>query len=218
MSNQNNKRSRLRVWLFVVFVNVIGAMAMLFVMETAQLKSGIATEMEEAELRLSDNDWANIQHHAFLRYDNWFVSSGVEDVLTTMFIPKPTKSAIQLNRMIPEKYNYRFVNNVKYTFLQASYRVEMLQYWVWLMSPIIVALLLTGYYRWKMKAFTLKGGSTIVTKLVLRSFFFSTLLIVVFTVTPNFLAAYSFYIPPAMLLLMAWAVSHVISAFHKDFG
>lgn len=217
MSNEN-KRSRIRVWFFIVFINVVGAMAMLFIIDTPQLKSGIEIEMEEAELRLPDNDWANIQHHAFLRYDRWFVESGIEDVLTMMFIPKPTTSAIQLNRMIPKKYNYRFVNNIKYTFLQAAYRIEMLQYWVWLMLPVIIALVLTGYYRWKMKAFTLKGGSTIVTKLVLRSFFFSTLLIVVFTVTPNFLTTYSFYIPPIMLLLMAWAISHVISAFHKDFG
>jgi hypothetical protein len=185
MSSQN-KRSRIRVWFFVVFLNVIGAMAMLFIIDTPQLKSGIEIEMEEAELRLPENDWANIQHQAFLRYDRWFVESGIEDVLTMMFIPKPTTSAIQLNRMIPKKYNYRFVNNIN--------------------------------YRWKMKAFTLKGGSTVVTKLVLRSFFFSTLLIVVFTVTPNFLTTYSFYVPPIMLLLMAWAVSHVISAFHKDFG
>lgn len=215
MASQDGKKRN--IYGFIVFLICVYAIVSLFAFSSDVYRKSINFELDQTASQLGKHEWDALRASATERYTRWYVTSGFEGKLQEMLLPAQDTKHVVINNLLTEKYNYRFVNNVAYTVFQAAFRVEMLKFWFYLTLPVVIAIIATGYYKWRMNRYTVSSGNTMFVRMFLKSIAVSLFLIVLYVLMPHLRVPYSFYVPLVAITLTSLAISRVIAAFHKDF-
>ena len=84
------------------------------------------------------------------------------------------------------------------------------------MLPMMVAVIMTGYYTWRIKQYQLVAASTTHVRLWLKALWMVLFLFSVYLITPNIFGYYTIYAPPVLLVLVALSMSLILSNFSKQ--
>lgn len=213
----NNSGKKRSLYGFIIFFVCLYAVVSLFIFDSDTYRESIKIELEQSELQLSANEWEGLKSSATDRYQRWYIDSGFQTKLHDALLPADDTKSVVINNLLTEKYNYRFVNNLAYTVFQAAFRIEMLKFWFFLTLPIVVAIIITGYYKWRINLFNMSSGNTMFVRVFLRSILLFMFLLALYVMMPHLRIPYAFYAPPIAIWLTSLAISRVIASFHKDF-
>lgn len=202
---------------FTVFLSVLALIASLFAISNETFRSNLSTEVTHAQSGLHANDWQNIERKATERFNRVANESGLMEWISKALLPEEGTDSNFINSMLPHEFNYRFVNNIQYTIYQASFRMQMLHFWLLTMIPMVLAFIITGYYLWKIKHFSMQSGNTIAIKLFFSGLITLVATLVAYILFPSLGLPGSFYLPAIVILAMGYLIGRAIASFHLDF-
>ncbi|MCO4319910.1 DUF4400 domain-containing protein [Aliidiomarina quisquiliarum] len=214
MAKEKSKRGAIA---FVVFVSLIALFGSLFLISNEKFRANLSKEVEHAQKSLHKKDFDSIEQKTNALFNKVAHDIGVIRWAGAALLPKEGTEDIFLNQMLPQEMNYRFVNNLQYTIYQAAFRTQMLWFWFFVMLPIVIAFIVTGYYQWKIKHFSMQSGSTIAIKLFFSGFITLVSTLLVYMLFPSLGIAGTFILPALVILAMGYFAGRAIASFHIDF-
>lgn len=214
MADNRQKKGSL-IW-FTLLSSVVVMVVALFTISNETFRNNLNIEINSAREHLHADDWQKIEVAMNARFERMAIRSGFMHWLSVGMLPAAGTEDNFINNLLPNGINYRFVNNVQYTLYQASFRWHMMQFWILTMLPVVIAFSVTGYYRWKIKHFSMDSGKTIAIKLVLSGLITLVSALIFYMIAPSFGLPGSYYIPAFIILAIGYLAGRAISSFHLD--
>lgn len=217
---QDSTRLNLVFMLFsMLFLLVFLAM---IVREPDVVRADIETELMDAKTMLGAQEQLILERQTKSRFQSWYYDSGLYGFVHKMLAPTKQVDAIEewqsksSHGFLSRGWVYRFLENFQLYGYQFTHRITMMQFWFMTMLPMMISIIVTGYYTWRIKQYQLTGQSTAKVRLWLKAMWFSLLLFSIYLVTPNLIGAYTLFAPPALLALVSISIALVISSFSKE--
>ena len=210
----NNKHSRFSIIHFILSSMIALTMISIFFMDDKGYERRIKYEVAEAMEILSKEDWDIINAKITRRFNSMYYESGIYDHISNMFIPKQKERTAFL---VDEGFSYRAVNNISYFFYQVVYRITTFEYWLALLLPLIICIVITGFNRWRINRYRMGGANTSRARIYLKFVWMLSLTTLIVLAVPNFFATFGVYMPAIIMLGMALVISKFISSYQKDF-
>lgn len=194
------------------------AFAMIVIKDTPQYKVAIESELDFVLDKMPEAEAKHLESVTQSRFQRWFYDSGAFYKLKSMFMPKDVQYQEEMSKGIfSVKRVHQVLNNLQYLVYQFIMRITLVEFWLYTMLPMMVAMVATGYFNWKKKAYQLGGQSVNVVRLWLKVGWGFLLLMSTYLVIPNIAGAYTLFAPPLLMFIMALAISKIIQSFHKSF-
>jgi hypothetical protein len=217
---QDSTRLNLVFMLFgILFLLVFMAMV---AREPDNVRADIETELMDSKTMLGAQEQVVLERQTKERFQSWFYDSGMYDFIYKMLAPAKQVDAIEEWQakssygFLSRGWVYRFLENFQLYGYQFTHRITMMQFWMMTMLPMMIAIVMTGYYTWRIKQYQLTGQSTAKVRLWMKAMWFSFLLFSIYLVTPNLIGAYTLFAPPVLLALVSISIALVISSFSKE--
>jgi len=216
------KETRVHLIIFLYFMVFIALFLLIIIRQSEPLKSDIKTEMEYTVKYMSGPEQNELQTRINKRYQKWLYDSNIFSVVYDALAPTGQKQYAkewQENAsagLISNSNMHRIIINFELYFYQIVHRITLMEYWFYLMLPLMFAVIATGYYRWRIKLFQLIGQSTTLVRIWSKALWLVLSLFLVYLITPNLFGPYSVFAPPVLLLVIALSISFIISSFTKS--
>jgi hypothetical protein len=201
------------IHVLLAFVIALSGLS-LFMMDDEVYKVRMQTEVFEAMNILSSEDWNTIEGKVTRRYHSLYYDSGLFEQVNKLFIPKVKHIGSDL---IDKSHLYRLVNNTSIFFYQVVYRVTAVEYWLSLVLPLMVCLVVHGFNRWRINRYRMGGANTSRARIYMKLIWFSILAFFVMLMMPNYFSSMSVFMPVFIMLLVAFVLSRFIASYQKDF-
>lgn len=192
------------------------------VRQPENVRSNIEAELMNAKNMLGVEEQLILERTTKSRFQSWYYDSGMYTSLHNMLAPKRQSAAVEewqkkgSNGFLSEGWIWRFLENFQLYGYQFTHRITIMQFWIITMLPMMIAIVVTGYYTWRIKQYQLTGQSTAKVRMWLKSLWISLLLFSIYLVTPNLIGAYTLYAPPVLLLLVSVSMALIIASFSKE--
>jgi len=215
------KETRIHLIIYLYLMVFIALFLLVIIRQPDQLKLDIKTEMEYTVKYMSVLEYADLQSRINNRYQSWLHDSNIYAGVYKALAPTRQKKYAeewQENSsagFVSNVTMHRIIDNFELYFYQITHRITLMEYWMLLMLPLMIAIIFTGYYRWRIKLYQLIGQSTSLVRIWLKVMWLMLSLFLVYLITPNLFGPYSVFAPPVLLLVMALSVSFIISSFTK---
>lgn len=210
--------SRFNLIYIIVTMLAFYAFAMMFIKDTDSFRQGVEQELTYILEKVPSKEAEYLQSVTTFRYQRWLHQSGVFAEMRRMFMPKQIDYMEDMSKgVLSRDWNVRFLNNMQYMFYQFVMRLTLLEFWLYTMLPMSIAIVMTGYFNWKKKLYQLGGHSVNVVRLWLKIGWLFLLLLCSYLVVPSFAGVYALYAPPVLMVVLAFTISKVIESFHKSF-
>jgi len=211
ITTKHTRTQILNIIFIVSFALIIAAMAM---MSTDDLKKTVTQETQSVQTMLGDRDWRFIKSRVDFRFQKAVFDSGFFDVLKEIILPE-VNSDDPIENAINNDFLYRWVNNIQIILYQAVFRITMLEHWALTLLPLTIAIIGTGFNRWRIKRYYMGGTHANLVRLYLKASWFLVLSLITYVVFPNILSIHNPYIPPVILVLIAFIASRIIANYQK---
>jgi cobalamin synthase len=138
-----------------------------------------------------------------------------------MFLPEAQKAyATEWQRnasggLIDEVWLLRLLENFQLFSYQMIHRMTLLQFWLFALLPMCIAIVATGYYHWRIKQYQMGGSSVNYVRGYMKLMWLTMLVLCVYLITPNLFGPYTIYAPAFLLLTIATTLSLVFSNYSK---
>ncbi|WP_240224671.1 DUF4400 domain-containing protein [Rheinheimera hassiensis] len=210
--------SRFNVIYVILALLGLYAFAMIVIKDTPQYKVAIEAELNYVLEKMPEAEGQHLESVTQGRFQRWLYDSGAFYKLKSMFMPKDVQYQEEMSKGIfSVKRVHQVLNNLQYLVYQFIMRITLVEFWLYTMLPMMVAMVVTGYYNWKKKTYQLGGQSVNVVRLWLKVGWGFLLLMSSYLVIPNIAGAYTLFAPPLLMFIMALAISKIIQSFHKSF-
>lgn len=192
--------------------------AMLIIKDTASYKQGVETELQYIIEKMPEAESQYLEEVTQRRFQSWLYSSGAFEQLKKLFMPKDVRYQEDMSKGIfSVRRVHSVLNNLQYMVYQFIMRITLVEFWLYTMAPMLLAVIATGYFEWKKKAYQLGGQSVNVVRLWLKVGWMFMLLMSTYLVVPNITGAYTLYAPPILMFILAVSIAKIVQSFHKSF-
>jgi len=187
----------------------------------ADVRAQIENELTSKYDYLSASDYQYLEEKINVRFQSWAYDSGFYPFFHKAFYPeRQADYAEDWQReaslgMIDGGWIIRMLENMQLFIYQMVHRITLIEFWFFTMLPMMIAIVMTGYYQWRIKQYQLSGSSTGYVRMYLKLLWIILFLFSVYLITPNIFGAYTIYAPPALLLIVALSISLVFTNFSK---
>lgn len=210
----NSKHSRFSVIHYVLSSMIALTVVSIFFMDDKGYERRIKYEVAEAMEILGQEDWGMIEAKITRRFNTLYYESGLYDHVANMFIPK---SKERMEFLVEEDFSYRAVNNISYFVYQVIYRITTFEYWLALLLPLMVCIVVHGFNIWRINRYRMGGANTSRARIYLKFVWMLSLSTLVVLAVPNFFATFGVYMPAFIMLGMSLVISKFIASYQKDF-
>jgi hypothetical protein len=186
------------------------------------VRSSIEAELNDARTMLGPIEQTYLESETKKRFQSWYYDSGLYDTVHKLFAPSKQKVIVENWQakssagFLSEGWIIQFLENFQLYGYQFMHRITMMQFWIVTMLPMMLAIILTGYYSWRIQQYKLTGQSTAKVRMWLKALWISFLLFSIYLVTPNLIGAYTLFAPPVLLVLVSLSVALIIASFSKE--
>lgn len=214
--------SRLNL-IYVLFTSLLLCIfAAMVLRDPVAVRKGIETELNDSRKMLGQQEQLYLESETKARFQRWYFDSGLYETVHHFFAPKKQLQVMEDWQdksslgFMSKGWIVRFLENFQLYGYQFMHRITMMQFWIVTMLPMMVAIITTGYYSWRIQQYQLTGQSTAKVRLWLKALWISVLLFSIYLVTPNLIGAYTLFAPPALLILVSLSIALVIASFSKE--
>jgi hypothetical protein len=204
--------SRLQAFIFIGVMLLGAIFVMLMLKEHDGYSASVTGELNIVRDSLSDNDWSKVREKTVRAYNWWFHDSGFYELVFEALIPE---SKTAWDEVVKYEWNERFAMNAQVFAYQITHRLIMIEYWVWLLLPAMIAVIWTGVNAFRSKIFIIGGVKPNIVRLYLKASWVLINLFLIYLMTPNFLGAWAPFAPAIFLMLFSMLTMGIIQAFHK---
>ena len=215
------KETRLHL-VFGIYVMVFfGLLLQMIIRPPADVRTQIENELSSTVTYLSTSDYQYLENKINVRFQSWAYDSGFYPFFHKAFYPeRQAEYAEDWQKgaslgLIDGGWIIRMLENMQLFIYQMVHRITLIEFWFVTMLPMMIAVVMTGYYQWRIKQYQLAGSSTGYVRMYLKLLWIILFLFSVYLITPNIFGAYTIYAPPALLLVVAISVSLVFTNFSK---
>ena len=222
MSTVIAESSRLNV-IFTLFSSLFLCIFLAMVIrEPESVRMGIEQELADSRVMLGPQEQVYLEQKTKDRFQLWYYDSGLYGMVHRFFAPEKQNKIIEDWQdesslgFMSHGWIVRFLENFQLYGYQFMHRITMMQFWIVTMFPMMIAIIVTGYYTWKIQQYKLTGQSTAKVRLWLKALWIAFLLFSIYLVTPNLIGIYTLFAPPVLLILVSLSISLIISSFSKE--
>lgn len=208
------KHTRAQVFNIIIAMSLMAIVVSMVTIDTERYQQFVINEIREVSETFDKSDWQNLESKAKARHQRWFHDTGFFDMVRNSFLPRH-KHHDAINETFDNKWLYQWVNNLQVIAYQAFVRTTVMEYWLVTMLPMVIAMLGTGYYQWKIKSYYMGGTNAPVIRLYLKLSWYLIMSLVLYITIPNFLHIHNPYVPPAIIMMLAFVISRIIANYHK---
>ncbi|PTC00939.1 hypothetical protein C9975_04765 [Thalassospira xiamenensis] len=205
--------TRAQFIMIMLCLSVFMIFALMVIRDADAYRNGVQSEIETVRSSLTTAEWNTVDERAKRRFSKYVHESGFFQVVQDWFLPDENASAV--NQTFSGKWNYRLVENLQVFLYQCIYRFTMLEFWLWTLLPLVIAIIVSGINAHRAKRYQLEGTRANIVRLYLKAIWLSALGLIGYMVLPAMLGAMAPYAPAMAFLLLAFSASGVVSAFHK---
>lgn len=209
----SNKITRFQMMNIMFGILLMYVMGLLIIKDNEAYQTEVENELRYVKQTLSKQEWAKLYDETLDRYEKLLQESGALDTIKELFLP--IESSSEVNKAFSGEWNFRAVNNFQILVYQLLHRVTLMQYTLMLFLPLMLAIIFTGYNKWRINRFALGGQSTRAVRIWLKMVWITTSMFIAYIVVPVPIVELSLIIPPALLVLFAMAISQIIQSFDK---
>ncbi|MAA93716.1 MAG: hypothetical protein CML21_04240 [Rheinheimera sp.] len=186
------------------------------------VRTSIESELKHAMVMLGTEEQHQLETRTKARFQSWIYDSGFYPGLYKALEPKrQTEGMAEWQSkgsfgFLSEGWIWRLLENFQLYAYQITHRLTLMEFWMLTMLPMMVAVIMTGYYTWRIKQYQLVAASTTHVRLWLKALWMVLFLFSVYLITPNIFGYYTIYAPPVLLVLVALSMSLILSNFSKQ--
>lgn len=190
--------------------------------DPVSVRQGIETELNDARTMLGPLEQTYLENKTKQRFQAWYYDSGLYATVHRFFAPEKQEIVMEEWQaksslgFMSTGWIIQFLENFQLYGYQFMHRITMMQFWIVTMLPMMIAIITTGYYTWRIQQYKLTGQSTAKVRLWLKALWISFLLFSIYLVTPNLIGVYTLFAPPALLILVSLSIALVIASFSKE--
>lgn len=216
------KETRLHILIMLYFLVLIALFMLMVIREPEAVRADIEFELHHTVEYLSEQEQLSLDTKAKKRFQSWLYDSGLYESVYGALAPKTQQNyAVQWQSdasfgFLSEGWIFRLLENFQLYFYQVTHRLTLMEFWMLTTLPMVIAIIATGYYSWRIKAYQLIGQSTSSVRIWLKVMWLVLFLFLAYMITPNIFGAYTIFAPPVLLLVVALSISYVISSFSKS--
>ena len=187
---EKETRVHLIGWLY--FSVLLALFMLILIRDSKDVNDDIEMEMMHMIDYMSVPEYTELQSRIIKRYEYIMVEKKVYEAVYDLLAPIGQKSYAEQWQenasagFVSNHTLFRIIENFRLYSYQIIHRVTLMQYWTTLMLPLIVAILFTGYYRWRIKLYQLIGQSTSLVRIWMKVMWLMLSLFLIFLITPNF--------------------------------
>lgn len=217
----NDKVSRFQVFNFILSMTIVGCFLMILLKDHTSFLSNAESEIVTAKSNITNEQWVKIDQDTKKMHAKYFIDSGVYETFRHMLIPagydgEQVNTDDVLSQSYYNEWGINLVKNMQVLAYQIFHRINIFKLWLFLLIPLSVALVMTGYYKWKIKLFILGGANANKARIWLKVSWITFLLTLLYLLVPNMLSVLSFYSPAALVVIASVTISNLISNYHKS--
>lgn len=195
--------------------------ALMIVRTPEGVRGSIEKELKYALVMLGSEEQYALETLTKDRFQRWFYDSGFYPGLYNALAPQRQKEGYEewQNKgsfgFLSEGWIWRLLENFQLYAYQVTHRLTLMEFWILTMLPMMVSIVMTGYYSWQIKKYQLVASSTTHVRLWLKALWLVLFLFSIYLITPNIFGFYTIYAPPVLLVLVALSISYIMSNFSK---
>jgi hypothetical protein len=215
------KGTRLSI-IFMLYGLMLLFLFLLMVFRTPDtVRANIETELKQALVMLGTADQAELETRTNVRFNAWLYDSGLYHGMYDALAPKRQSSHMEEWQsqssygFMSEGWIWRLLENFQLYSYQVVHRVTLMEFWSLTILPMMLCIIASGYYHWKIKHFQLVSSSTGGVRLWLKCLWIMLFLFSIYLITPNIFGYYTIYAPPVLLVMVALSISLIIHNFSK---
>ncbi|WP_445766821.1 DUF4400 domain-containing protein [Rheinheimera sp.] len=214
--------SRLNL-IFVLYSAMFLLVFMLMIIRSPDgVRESIETELKQAMVMLGVEEQYLLETSTKDRFQRWIHDSGFYPGLYKALAPERQREGYEEWQskgsfgFLSEGWIWRLLENFQLYAYQVTHRLTLMEFWMLTMLPMMIAVIMTGYYTWKIKQYQLIAASTTHVRLWLKALWIVLFLFSIYLITPNIFGLYTIYAPPILLVAVALAISLILSNFSKQ--
>lgn len=210
--------SRGRAWMIFTIVSALlmTCFAMLVLTDIPKYKSAVEKEAMQTSLWLDAEAANKINDKVNDRQRKWIYESGFYPTIRDALKPKHVQYIEDTSKgVFSTRWIERILMNGQYLAYQFIHRVTMLEFWLWSLSPLMAAIVITGVFKWRIKQYQLGGQSVNMTRLWIKVFWVLGAALSAYLFSPSIVGVISIYVPAVFLVLTAFATAQVIQSYNK---
>lgn len=195
--------------------------ALMIVRTPEGVRGSIEKELNYTVVMLGPTEQISLETLTKDRFQRWIYDSGFYPGLYRALEPQRQKEGYEEWQkkgsfgFLSEGWIWRLLENFQLYAYQIVHRLTLMEFWILTMLPMMVAIVMTGYYQWQIKKYQLAGASTTHVRLWLKALWIVLFMFSIYLITPNIFGVYTIYAPPFLLVLVALSISYIMSNFSK---
>lgn len=185
------------------------------------VRAGIEHELNYSVVTLGVSEQYLLETTTKERFQRWIFDSGFYPTLYAALAPERQRPEFEQWQskgsygFLSEGWIWRLLENFQLYAYQVTHRITLMEFWMLTMLPMMIAIIMTGYYTWQIKKYQLISSSTTHVRLWLKALWIVLFLFSIYLITPNMFGLYTIYAPPVLLILVALSISYIMSNFSK---
>jgi hypothetical protein len=211
-----SKHSRGEVLYYLLAGLMFYSFAMLFVYDTKGYQQTIENEVRATINSLEEGTAEELLEISRERQQSWIYRSGFYPTIYKFFAPKEVKYIDDWSKgVLGGGIMFKFLTNVQYLGYQIIHRLTVLQLWMMALLPLMMAIVMTGYYKWRITQYRLGGQSAGVVRIWSKVVWLAFITLTTYIIFPAVLGDLAVYAPVTILMLMAIGVGQIVKSFNK---
>ncbi|GIU41068.1 hypothetical protein TUM3794_20640 [Shewanella colwelliana] len=200
----------------LLLIFTISLIVVLALVPSNKFQQQMETEVKALSLLLNDTRWGEVTNNVSLNYYKYYENSGLREKVDLTLTPKGDYKLKQIVKNYKgESVLQRAATNIHIMSYQIIYRVTVIQYWIWLMLPLLFAMIYEGYTARKIRLYEPEQISIKGSRLWTRSIVYLILISFTYLVLPNLLGQYAPWYPVATLFLTGYAIRNTVKNYMK---
>jgi hypothetical protein len=201
----------------VVFgLSLLGLALTMLINNNSDYYNSLQNELVTTKNNVGSDSWNIIDSRAKARHKANFYDNGLFDLIVKTFLSE-RDDYITRNIEQSDDIQAKFVNNIQVMSYQIFFRLTVLEYWIAALAPLCIAIMASGYYKWRKKKYQMGGSSTGKGRLWMKVAWLLAVGFIAMLILPPFIVSLSVYTPVFFFLTASLAVSNYIASFAKEF-
>ena len=211
----DHRASRFQIIHLILALAIVFSAIMMTTKNTPEYQKGVQDELVSAKNSLEKESWEFIENKAKARHVAWVYDSGFYNFIHKIFIPKNGGGVAE--PITDDAILVRLVNNMQILGYQVTFRVTLMEYWLTVIAPLTVCIVISGYYKWRRAKYKMGGASTGKSRVWLKIIWLLFIALIIVLIMPAILGSFNVYAPMIFMILLSVTISQFITAFHKQF-
>lgn len=216
------KETRMHLVFAIYVIVMLGLILQMLIRPPEDVRGSIENELVTATDYLSSDDYHYLNNRINVRFQSWIYDSGFYPAIHKALYPeRQADYAEQWQHnaslgLLSRNTLLRMLENLQLFSYQIVHRMTLIEFWLLTMLPMMAAVVMTGYYQWRIKHYKLVGTSTSYVRLYMKVLWVILFMFSLYLITPNVFGPYTIYAPPVLLFIVACTISLVIKNFAKQ--